>query len=57
MSLPGSTNSEEATALSTLRFSTHANGYLSDFKDDQLRSAKSYLFDTSSWGPFCDART
>jgi hypothetical protein len=54
MSLQSSTNCEEAAALSTLSFPTHTNWYLSDVKNDQLRSAKSYLFDTSSWGPFCD---
>jgi hypothetical protein len=32
----------------------HANTYSMEVRPDPFESAKSHLFDTSSWGPFCD---
>jgi hypothetical protein len=32
----------------------HANNYSMEVRSDPFESAKSHLFDTSSWGPFCD---
>jgi hypothetical protein len=31
-----------------------ADNYLMEVRSDPFESAKSHLFDTSSWGPFCD---
>jgi hypothetical protein len=31
-----------------------ANSYSMEARSDPLESAKSHLFDTGSWGPFCD---
>jgi hypothetical protein len=33
---------------------THANNYSMEVRSDSFESAKSNLFDTSSWGDFCD---
>jgi hypothetical protein len=49
------TNSEQMESFSKLVSSAiHANNYLSDARADPFQSAKSYFFDTSRWGPFCD---
>ena len=43
--------------LSPLRgatFIVHANNHSMEVRSDHFKSAKSYLFDTSNWGPFCD---
>ncbi len=32
----------------------HANNYSMEVRSDPFESAKSHLFDTSSWSPFCD---
>ena len=49
------TNSEQMESFSKLVSSAiHANNYLSDARAHPFQSAKSYFFDTSRWGPFCD---
>src|SRR5271170_5782412 len=48
---------ESCKSLSQLREITpvtHANNYSMEVRSDPLESAKSNLFDTSSWGEFCD---
>ena len=35
-------------------FVVRANNHSMEVRSDHFESAKSYFFDTSSWGPFCD---
>jgi len=54
MPSPKTINLETLSPLGEVASVIHANNYSMDVRFAPFESAKSHLFDTSGWGPFCD---